>query len=182
MSIVTSNIVYAARQELPESYHSIPPHVFASTLGVLAGITIAILGLLRLGWIVEIISLPAISAFVTGSALTIALGQIPPLLGITGFSTRGSAYETAINILKHLGRTRLDAAFGLSCVVLLYSIRFGCASVAKRYPARARLFFFLSSLRNVFVILFFTMISYVINRHHRKKPLVKIIGEVPIGT
>jgi sodium-independent sulfate anion transporter 11 len=42
-------------------------------------------GLLRLGWLVEFIPAPAVSGFMTGSAINIVAGQVPGLMGITGF-------------------------------------------------------------------------------------------------
>lgn len=117
----------------------------------------------------------------TGSALNIAVGQVPTLMGITGFDTRASTYKVVINILKHLGRTKLDAAMGLTALAMLYLIRFACTYAAKRYPNRSKMFFFISTLRTAFVILLYTMISWLVQRHHRKKPTFKILGKVPRG-
>ena len=58
-----------------------PPQVIAQALALTAGMVICTLGLLRLGWLVDFIPLVAVSAFITGSALSIAVGQIPNLLG-----------------------------------------------------------------------------------------------------
>lgn len=58
-----------------------PPQIIAQALAVTAGMVICSLGLLRLGWLVDFIPLVAVSAFITGSALSIAVGQIPNLLG-----------------------------------------------------------------------------------------------------
>ena len=57
----------------------------ATALAFLTGCIVLGVGLLRLGWLVEFIPLPAISGFMTGSALNIAVGQVPGLMGITGF-------------------------------------------------------------------------------------------------
>ena len=103
--------------------------------------------MLRLGFIVDFIPLPAIGAFMTGSALSIAVGQVPVLLGITGFSTRDATYKVFINILKHLGRSDLNAAMGVPALAMLYIIRSLCNFGARRYPTKARMFFFLSTLR-----------------------------------
>lgn len=117
----------------------------------------------------------------TGSAINIAVGQVPTLMGITGFDTRASTYRVVINTLKHLGRTKLDAAMGLTALAMLYIIRSACNFAGRRFPNRAKTFFFLSTLRTAFVILLYTMISWLVNRHHRKKPLFKILGKVPRG-
>ena len=52
----------------------------------------------------------------TGSALNIAVGQVPALMGITGFSNRDATYKVVIHILQHLGRTKVDAAMGLTAL------------------------------------------------------------------
>jgi cytochrome c-type biogenesis protein CcmE len=73
MSQVTGNVVTKAAQEIPD----IEPHFIASALAIITGAIICFLGLARLGWIVEFIPLPAICAFMTGSAVNIAAGQVP---------------------------------------------------------------------------------------------------------
>ncbi|KAL8796696.1 MAG: hypothetical protein Q9195_001086 [Heterodermia aff. obscurata] len=177
MSTVTGNVVTEAAKSIPD----VPAHVVASALAIIAGAIICFIGLVRCGWIVDFISLAAISAFMTGSALNIAVGQVPSLMGIGGFSNRDSTYKVVINILKHLGRSKLDAAMGLTALTMLYLIRSACNFGARRIPSRAKMFFFISTLRTAFVILLYTLISYLANRHHRKKHVFKILGTVPRG-
>lgn len=117
----------------------------------------------------------------TGSALNIAVGQVPALMGITGFSNRDATYKVVINILKHLGRTKIDAAMGLTALAMLYMIRSACNLGARKVPHRARTFFFISTLRTSFVILLYTLISWLVNRHHRAKPIFSILQTVPRG-
>jgi len=57
----------------------------AVNLAFVCGFIILGIGLLRLGWIVELIPIPAVAGFMTGSALNIIVSQVPGLLGITGF-------------------------------------------------------------------------------------------------
>ena len=177
MSTVTGNVVNEAAKSIPD----VPAHVVASALAIIAGAIICFIGLARCGWIVDFISLAAISAFMTGSALNIAVGQVPNLMGIGGFSNRDSTYKVVINILKHLGRSKLDAAMGLTALTMLYLIRSGCNFGARRMPNRAKMFFFIATLRTAFVILLYTLISYLANRHHRKNHVFKILGTVPRG-
>ena len=125
-------------------------------------------GLLRLGWLVDFISLPAISAFMTGSAISIAAGQVPTMMGITfskPYTTRDPTYRVIINTLRWLPRTSIDAALGLTALTMLYGIRFIFNTLAKRQPHRRKLWFFCNTLRTVFVILLYTLISYLVNRH-----------------
>ena len=177
MSTITGTVVDKVKSEHPE----FPPHVVASALAIVAGGIICFIGLIRCGWIVEFISLAAISAFMTGSALNIAAAQVPALMGITGFSNRDSTYLVVINTLKGLPNTKLDAALGLTALFALYLIRYLCNLGAKRQPNRAKLFFFLSTLRTAFIILLYTLIGWLVQRHHRTKPTFKILLSVPRG-
>lgn len=179
MSTVTGNVVDRVKESNPE----FEGHVVASSLGVMCGVVIVAIGLVRAGWIVDFISLAAISAFMTGSAINIAVGQVPALMGITGFSNRESTYKVVINILKHLGGSKRDAALGLTALTFLYLIRFACNFSARRMPNRSKMFFFLSTLRTAFIILLYTLISFLVNRHHRgtKQRLFAILGDVPRG-
>ena len=179
MSTITGNVVLQVAKTNPD----IPGHVVASALAIIAGSIICFIGLVRCGWIVDFISLAAISAYMTGSALNIAVGQVPALMGITGFSNRDATYKVVINTLKHLGRTKVDAAMGLTALFLLYAIRSACKFGARKMPNRAKMFFFLSTLRTAFVILLYTLISWLVNRHHRatKNHVFAILGTVPRG-
>ena len=177
MSTLTGQILTKAQVTHPK----IAGHIIASALAVIAGCIITFIGLIRCGWIVDLISLTSISAFMTGSALNIAVGQVPTLMGITGFDTRAPTYRVVINTLKHLGRTQLDVAIGLTALFLLYAIRFACKFSAKKWPRHHKLIFFIATLRTAFVILLYTLVSWLVNRHHRKKPLFKILSTVPRG-
>jgi sodium-independent sulfate anion transporter 11 len=57
----------------------------AVNLAFLCGFIVLGVGLLRLGWLVELIPIPAVAGFMTGSAINIAVSQVPGLMGITGF-------------------------------------------------------------------------------------------------
>ncbi|KAK9243165.1 sulfate transporter family-domain-containing protein [Lipomyces tetrasporus] len=177
MSTLVGDIVLKVRENYPQ-YEG---HDVASALAIIAGAIVLSIGLVRCGWIVDFIPLTAISAFMTGSAINIAVGQVPTMMGITGFSTRAPTYEVVINILKHLGRTKLDAAMGLTALTMLYLIRFACSYGAKKFPSRSKRFFFLATLRTAFVILLYVMISWLVNRHHKQHPKFAILGPVPRG-
>jgi sodium-independent sulfate anion transporter 11 len=177
MSQLTGNILI----EVAKSNPDIPGHVVASALALLSGCIIFFIGIIRCGWIVDFISLTSICVYMTGSSLNIIVGQIPGLMGITGFSTRDATYLVFIHTLQHLGRSTLDAAMGLTPLVLLYGIRYAMNVCSRKFPSRKKLFFFLSTLRVVFVILLYTMISWLVNRNHRKDPKFNILGTVPRG-
>ncbi|KAI0482338.1 sulfate permease [Xylariaceae sp. FL0804] len=179
VSTVTGNVVQNVIAKNPE--YADTPWVIASALGVISGAIVLFIGLIRCGWIVELIPLVSLAAFMTGSAISIASGQVSTLMGISIPSTRASTYIVIINTLKGLPTTQMDAAMGLTALFMLYAIRFGCGYLAKKYPSRSKLIFFLSTLRAVFVILLYTMISWLVNMNRRQNPAFKILGTVPRG-
>lgn len=117
----------------------------------------------------------------TGSAINIAAGQVPSLLGVSKlFDTRAATYEVIINTLKNLPKCKLDAAFGVTALVLLYAIKWSLAWVQNRSPRFARAAFFAGTLRHAFVIILFTIISWRININE-KNPRISLVGYVPSG-
>jgi solute carrier family 26 (sodium-independent sulfate anion transporter), member 11 len=182
MSTIVGNIVAQAKITNP----SVPSNVVASALALISGCIIFPIGLVRFGFIVDLISLTAISAYMTGSAIYIAVGQVPTLLGQSGYNTRDPTYLVVIHILTHFYSTTLDAAMGLTALAMLYIIRSACKLAAKRFPSQKKKFFFISTLRTVFVILLYTLISWLVNRKiaangSSSKAKFKILGTVPRG-
>ncbi|KAL2863859.1 SLC26/SulP family anion transporter [Aspergillus lucknowensis] len=178
MSTLVGNIITDVEEKSP----GIEPHVIASCLAVICGCIVTFMGLARLGFIVDFIPLPAITAFMTGSAINIISGQVSKMLGETAdFNTRGATYLTIINTLKHLPSSTVDAAMGVTACAMLYIIRAACNFGAKKQPHRAKMWFFISTLRTAFVILFYTMISAAVNLHRRDNPAFDVLGNVPRG-
>lgn len=177
MSTLVGQVVIKVQANNPE----IPAHYVASALAIICGGIITFIGLIRCGWIVDFIPLTAITAFMTGSAISIAAGQVPSMMGIRGFDTRDATFRVIINTLKHLPDTKIDAAMGLTALFLLYLIRWACNFSARKNPNKQKLFFFLATLRTAFVILLYVMISWLVNKNHREKPIFRILGTVPRG-
>lgn len=78
-----------------------------------------VMGLLKLGVVVSLISDPVTIGFVAGASLTICSSQIRSFLGLTG--PKGNAFlsniETAI---ENIGTAKLgDSMLGLGCVLIL---------------------------------------------------------------
>ncbi|EPQ58456.1 sulfate permease [Gloeophyllum trabeum ATCC 11539] len=180
MSLTVSQIIAHVDKAHPGQWEG--PQI-ATTVAFICGFIVLAIGLLRLGWIVEFIPAPAVSGFMTGSAINIVAGQVPGLMGISGFNTRGATYQVIINTLKGLPRTKMDAAFGLTGLTCLYLVRGVCDYLGKRFPHRARLFFFISVFRNAFVLVVLTIASWLYCRHRlvKGKYPIKILQNVPRG-
>ncbi|KIP06016.1 hypothetical protein PHLGIDRAFT_107526 [Phlebiopsis gigantea 11061_1 CR5-6] len=181
MSLTVSQIIKHVDNKHPGEWEG--PQI-ATTVAFISGFIVLGIGLLRLGWIVEFIPAPAVSGFMTGSAINIVSGQVPGLLGESGFDTRAATYKVIINTLKFLPKTKLDAAFGITGLFFLYAIRMTCDWLSRRYPHRKRTFFFISTFRNAFVIIILTIASWLYCRHrvsHSGKYPIKILQTVPRG-
>lgn len=179
-SLLVGGVISKIEAEHPGKFK--PEHI-AHTVSFLAGAVLFILGILRLGWVIEFIPYVPISAFVTAASITIISTQLPTLLGITGINTRTSPYKVYVDTLKSLSGTQLDAVIGITCLILLHMIRTTCAKMELRQPAKKRVWSMLSSLRLTFAILLYTLISFIV---HRKTPKgeekFRIVGHIDKGS
>lgn len=85
MSLTVSQIIKHVQDQNPNATWEGPQ--IATTVAFICGFISLGIGLLRLGWLVEFIPAPAVSGFMTGSAISIVAGQVPGLMGITGFES-----------------------------------------------------------------------------------------------
>jgi len=160
-SLLVGQVISSVHEKAPGEYSN---ENIAHALSLLAGAVMLFFGLLRLGWIIEFIPYIPISAFVTAASITIMATQVPTVLGLSGINTRESPYKVIIATLKALPDTKIDAAIGISSIVILFAIRDFCSFMEKRRPANKRTWSFISSLRLTFVMLLFTLVSYLVNR------------------
>jgi MFS superfamily sulfate permease-like transporter len=72
-----------------------------STLAVMVGVIVALVWLLRLGWIAGLLSSPIITGFLAGVAVIIIVHQLPDLLGLSPVS--GSTTHRLVRIVEHVG-------------------------------------------------------------------------------
>lgn len=171
----------SVQSERPGEYSA---EEIAKCLTFLSGVILIFLGLFRLGWIIELIPYIPISAFVTSASITIIGTQLPVTLGIQGINTRRAPYKVYSDTLKKLSDTQLDAAIGLTSIILLYVIREVCAKLEVRKPAKKRLWATISSLRLTFTILLYTFISWLVHRtipHDKSYWKFKLVGKIESG-
>jgi sulfate permease, SulP family len=89
-------------------------------LAVMVGVLVALVGLLRLGWVAEFLSAPIISGFLGGVAIIIVVHQLPDLLGLPGAS--GSTLHrvgVALSDLHRINGWALGIGVGVFTVVVV---------------------------------------------------------------
>src|ERR1035437_395670 len=78
-----------------------PPYIaLVGLLAVVLGVLVALVGILRFGWIAELLSAPIIAGFLAGVAVIIIIHQLPDLLGLP--TTTGSAFHRVSTVIGHL--------------------------------------------------------------------------------
>ena len=95
-------------------------------LTFLSGIIILVFGLLKLGVVIDFISVPVIAGFTSAAAITIASGQVKSVFGleITEHSHIEGITGIWANIIKNIGSIRAsDTILGISCIILLLCLR-----------------------------------------------------------
>ncbi|CAO3639599.1 unnamed protein product [Cunninghamella blakesleeana] len=111
------------------------------------------------------------------------MGQWPKLFGLKQINTHNPPYRIIIDFFRNIQYTQLDAAFGITGLVMLYIIKYGCNALSKKesLPKYMKTFlFYLSIMRNGLLVVFATLISYLINRG-KDIPVISIIKTVPAG-
>ena len=91
-------------------------------LAITAGVAALIAGLLRLGFLAEFISPPVLKGLIIGLALTIIIGQLPKLFGISAGT--GDFFEQAWHLVTHLGDTQgLTLLVGTCSLAVILGLR-----------------------------------------------------------
>ncbi|KAF5020592.1 hypothetical protein F66182_7378 [Fusarium sp. NRRL 66182] len=178
-SLLVGEVIAHVHEARPDTYTSVE---IAKTLSFMTGLILLALGLLRLGWLVEVIPYIPVSAFITAASITIMCTQLPVLLGIPNVNTREEPYKVLISTLGKIGDTQLDAAIGITCLVLLELAKFIFTKLEARQPARKRMWSIISSLRLTFAMLLYTLISFLVNRNiPEEESRFRIVGHINQG-
>src|SRR3954463_15561743 len=100
---------------------------FTAGLALTTGLVALLAGLLRLGFLATFISEPVLKGFIVGLALTIIVGQLPKLFGVS--KGDGNFFEQAWHLVRQLGHTDGTTILvgGLSLAVIVGLRRFAPA-------------------------------------------------------
>jgi sulfate permease, SulP family len=98
-------------------------------LALMVGVIVALVGVLRLGWIAELLSAPIIAGFMSGVAVIIVVHQLPDLFGLA--SASGSTLNRVAVVFNHLGDTN---GATLAIGVAVFAIVVGADRIDRRLP------------------------------------------------
>jgi sulfate permease, SulP family len=103
--------------------HGTADYVALTTaLAVVTGVVALAAGLLRLGFLASLISEPVLKGFIIGLALTILVGQLPKMFGVS--SGDGNFFQKTWDLMTKLGDAKpLELAVGFGSLALLWGLR-----------------------------------------------------------
>ncbi len=132
-----------------------------NVLAVETGLIVALVGVLRMGWVAEFLSKPIITGFMGGVAIIIMVHQLPDLLGVASVS--GSNLHRVAAVTEHLSHTHpWTLALALGVFVVVY--------VAERIDRRIP-----GALVGVVAA------TLIVGLAHLSREGVSILGSVPHG-
>ncbi|WP_220428653.1 SulP family inorganic anion transporter [Sphingobium fluviale] len=109
----------------------------ALVLALLSGLMLVLMGVLRLGFLANLLSHPVVSGFITASGLIIATSQLKSILGIRA---SGEAMPELLRTLwQNVGATSLPTVMiGVAATAFLYWVRKGLKPLLMRMGLAAR--------------------------------------------
>lgn len=149
----------------------------AMILAFEVGALLFLMGVLRLGVLVNFISHPVLSGFTTGAALLIVLSQMPILLGLA--LSRGSAYDTVAGVWHKLGDVHgMTMAFSVLAMLALLLARAPLSRALRRLGVAPRAALLLTRMAPLAIVALGTLGAA---RMHGADHGLSIVGAIPSG-
>jgi len=122
---VTAIMTYAVLS--PIAAPGSPEYIgLAAALSLISGVMLLACGLLRLGFLSQLLSRPVISGFISGSAVLIIISQLKYLLGVKPHGS--SSGEVVLDVLSKLPHSHLPTlSIGLAALGVLFVVRHALA-------------------------------------------------------
>jgi len=134
---------------------------FAILLALMVGVIQFLMGVFRLGFVVNFLSHPVIAGFTSAAALIIGFSQLKHLLGI--HIPRGKVHEIILNVVQNFNQINLPTlALGGTAIMVLLAIK----RMKRKIPGPL-----IVVLLGIFSVLLFNLTTLG----------VKIVGDVPSG-
>jgi solute carrier family 26 (sodium-independent sulfate anion transporter), member 11 len=150
------------------------PEAISSAVALTMGLCMAGLGFFKLGFLLDFISYPVLTGFISAVAITIGLGQVANLIGEKNVGT-GTAHQIH-DILTNLDTCNGRAAgVGFAGIVLLV----GLQKAGERWGGKYKIIWLASITRAFIALVLFTGISYSVNHHRSSKHFLFDVSKVP---
>ncbi|XP_076292343.1 sodium-independent sulfate anion transporter [Lasioglossum baleicum] len=143
---------------------------FAILLAFLCGCLQILMAFLRLGVLIDFISIPVTVGFTSATSVIIVASQLKGLLGLK-ISSQGFL-DTVTKVFRNIHKTSLwDTAMSLSCIVVLLmfrkmkEVKFGCNNEKpnKYHRTFTKIIWLISTARNAIIVIVCSAIAYKLN-------------------
>ncbi|KAI1764017.1 sulfate transporter 4.1 [Hypoxylon sp. FL1150] len=152
LGLLTAEIV----RDLQNEY---TPTDISSAVAMMVGIWSLLIGLLGLGFLLDYVSLPVLTGFISATAFVIGMGQVGSLVGLDNVPS--GAFNQLGDVLKRLphwdGPT---CGIGFGTVLVLVALQ----KVGQKWGSKHFAIKYMSSSRAIIVMVIFTLISYLVNK------------------
>jgi SulP family sulfate permease len=121
MTVQATGAMAVIVSDVPEVHHGQGQAGALTTLGILTGLVMLVLGLLHLGSLVRFIPNAVVTGFINAVAINIILGQ---LAGLTGYTSEAEgrlarAFATVVNVASFHWQTVLVGVITITLIVVL---------------------------------------------------------------
>ncbi len=124
MAVMSASVVAPAAAGDAATYTAM-----TAMLAIIVGVYLLAAGILKLGFLAEFLAKPVITGFIVGLAITIAVGQLPKLLGVEG--SDGNVFDQLAHLIGELPETNvISLALGLAAMVIIIAAR----AIDRRIP------------------------------------------------
>ncbi len=132
----------------------------------MVGVYSLAMGVLGLGFLLDYVSVPVLTGFISATALYIGFGQLEALVGLNNGPSM--VFHIIGDALRRLPQWNgPTCGIGLGTLVILI----GLEQLGKRMGKRHYIIKYIASSRAVIVMVIFTLISYLVNKDRGSKPL-----------
>ncbi|KAL7892426.1 sulfate permease protein [Trichoderma sp. SZMC 28014] len=158
-----------------EAVASLPdedPATVASAVAFMVGVYALIVGALKLGFLLDFVSGPVLTGWISAVALVILLGQVGSLVGLTVGST---TVEIIRGVLGHLDKIQgMTACIGLTGIAMLLVFE----HVGKTIGKKNKWIKFVCTSRAAVVLIIYTLISWGVNKDRSEKNYMWAVTEI----
>lgn len=149
----------------------------AVLLGVMSGLILMVMGILRLGFLANFLSHPVISGFITASGLVIAASQLKHILGIE--ASGHNLLAIGSSLLANIGDTHLPTVLmGSGALLFLVVSRKKLRPLLERLGLGQRMADILARTAPIFAVLVTTLLAWWLGLDARG---VSVVGDIPRG-
>jgi SulP family sulfate permease len=151
----------------------------ALTLALMVGLIQTVMGLVRLGFLVNFLSHPVLSGFTSAAAIVIGFSQLKHLLGLSAPRT-DHFYELLLYLSRHITQSSpVTVGIGLGSIAILLYFKYKLGVQLKGWGWPETLIVPITKGAPLVIVVLGTVLTWGFSLHQHAN--VKIVGEVSAG-